>query len=65
MLFKALQRAFNNDEKFPTSSYEAKEKYTEALGLDYVKIDACINHCVLYWKESKNLDKCPKCHASR
>ena len=64
MLLKALQRAFNNDEKFPASSYEAK-KYTKVLGLDYVKIDACINHCVLYWKENKNLDKCSKCHASR
>jgi len=42
-----------------------QKKYTKALGLDYVKIDACINHCVLYWKENKDLDKCPKCHASR
>jgi len=64
ILLKALQRAFNNDEKFPASSYEAK-KYTKALGLDYVKIDACINHCVLFWKENEDLDKCPKCHASR
>ena len=63
-LLKALHRALNYDENFPENSYEAK-KYTRALGLDYVKIDACINHCILYWKENKGLDKCPKCDASR
>ena len=42
-----------------------QENTQPALGFDYVKIDACINQCVLYWKENKNLDKCPKCQASR
>jgi len=43
------------------------KKYTKALGLDYVKIDAWINHRILYQyqKENKNLDKCPKCYACR
>jgi hypothetical protein len=35
------------------------------LGLDYIKIDACENHCVLFWKEYEKLDICPKCKASR
>ena len=60
MLLRSLQRAFNNDENFPENSYEAK-KYTKALGLDYVKIDARINNCILYWKENRDLDECPKC----
>ena len=47
MLLKALHRALNYDENFPANSSEAK-KYTRALGLDYVKIDACINHCILH-----------------
>ena len=64
MLLRSLQRAFNNDENFPENSYKAK-KYTKPLGLDYVKIDACINHCILYWNENTKLDECPKCSVSR
>ncbi|XP_074267012.1 uncharacterized protein LOC141590313 [Silene latifolia] len=62
--FIVLHRAFNYDKNFPESAYEAK-KYTKALGLDYVKIDACINHCILFRKEFANEEKCPKCLASR
>ncbi|XP_074300953.1 uncharacterized protein LOC141632293 [Silene latifolia] len=64
MLLRALHRAFNYDKIFPESSYEAK-KYKKALGLDYVKIDACINHCVLFRKEFANEEKCPRCLSPR
>uniref|UniRef100_A0A803N837 Uncharacterized protein n=1 Tax=Chenopodium quinoa TaxID=63459 RepID=A0A803N837_CHEQI len=64
MLLNALHRAFNYDNNLPSSSYDAK-KYTKALGLDYVKIDACVNHCVLFRKEFANEVKCPKCSAPR
>jgi len=60
----ALHRALNYDENFLENSYEAK-KFTRNLAFDYVKIDACTNHWILYWKENENLDKCPKCYASR
>ena len=60
MLLRSLQRAFNTDANFSENSYEAK-KYTKALGLDYVKIDACINNCILYWKENRDIDEYPKC----
>ena len=50
MLLKSLHRAFNFDLSFPKNFYEIK-KYTKMLGLDYVKIDACVNHCALFWKE--------------
>uniref|UniRef100_A0A803KUJ5 Uncharacterized protein n=1 Tax=Chenopodium quinoa TaxID=63459 RepID=A0A803KUJ5_CHEQI len=56
--------AFNYDNNLPSISYDAK-KYTKALGLDYVKIDACVNHCVLFRKEFANEVKCPKCSAPR
>lgn len=64
LLLKALHMAFNYDASFPKCSYEAS-KYTKTLGLDYVKIDACINHCALFWKENEGKDECPKCGASR
>ncbi|XP_058775718.1 uncharacterized protein LOC131649992 [Vicia villosa] len=36
------------------------------LGLDYVKIDACANDCILYrGKDYENLDECPICEKSR
>ncbi|MED6220684.1 hypothetical protein PIB30_047170, partial [Stylosanthes scabra] len=46
------------------SVYEAK-KIVKDLGLHYVKIDACINNCILYRKEYSDLDKCPKCGEKR
>uniref|UniRef100_A0A803KV28 Uncharacterized protein n=1 Tax=Chenopodium quinoa TaxID=63459 RepID=A0A803KV28_CHEQI len=64
MLLNALHMSFNYDNNLPSSSYEAK-KYTKALGLDYVRIDACVNHCVLFRKEYANEVKCPKCLAPR
>ncbi|XP_048502675.1 uncharacterized protein LOC109135778 [Beta vulgaris subsp. vulgaris] len=63
-LLNALHKAFNYDVSFPKSSYEAK-KYTKDLGLNYVKIHACVNHCILYRKDYANIDACPICGESR
>jgi len=30
------------------------------LGLDYVKMDACPNDCILYYKGYKDIEVCPK-----
>ena len=35
------------------------------LGLDYKKIHACPNDCMLFWKDHKNDDFCNICKASR
>ncbi|XP_057535278.1 uncharacterized protein LOC130813461 [Amaranthus tricolor] len=48
----------------PTSYNEAK-KLIKDLGLDYYKIDACENDCILYWKEHEKLIECPTCGLSR
>jgi len=61
-LLKTLYKAFNYVDGFPKTSYEAK-KYTRALGLDYVKIDACVNRCILFRKEYALAKQCPKCGA--
>ena len=44
--------------------YEAK-KTISVLGLEYVKIHACPNDCILYRKEYKGLFECPTCGLSK
>ena len=47
MIIELLHDAFEHA-KIPESLYEAK-KTIRKLGLDYKKIDACPNDCMLYW----------------
>ena len=46
------------------SMYEAK-KTLNALGMEYEKIHACPNDCILYRNELKNASSCLTCGASR
>ena len=48
----------------PNSYYESK-KVIRDLGLDYTKIDACDNDCILYWREHANAQSCPTCRKPR
>lgn len=61
-LLKLQRQAFGTE--LPDSYYEAK-KLIKDLGLDFQKIDACQNDCILYWKEYENLNECPTCGLSR
>ncbi|KAL8162298.1 hypothetical protein V2J09_013787 [Rumex salicifolius] len=61
-LLKLQCEAYGNS--IPDSYYEAK-KLIKDLGLDYIKIDACRNDCILYWKEYENFSECPTCGSSR
>ncbi|XP_021723534.1 uncharacterized protein LOC110690931 isoform X1 [Chenopodium quinoa] len=45
--------------------YDACRKIVSELGLDYVKIDACPNDCIIYWRENSGAQECPKCKTSR
>jgi hypothetical protein len=47
----------------PTSTYLAK-KIICPLTLGVEKIHTCPDHCILYQKEHKFKDKCPRCNAS-
>ena len=47
------------------NTMEKVQRVVRDLGLDYIKIDACENHCVLFRKEYETLDICPICKASR
>ena len=44
---------------------EKVQKVVRDLGLDYQKMHACINDCVLFRKEYADMDKCPTCGDSR
>ena len=52
----------NNE--MPLSMYEAK-KTLNALGMEYEKIHACSNDCILYRNELKDASSCPTCGMSR
>ena len=52
----------NNE--LPLSMYEAK-KTLNALGMEYEKIHACPNDCILFRNELKDASSCPTCGASR
>ena len=52
----------NNE--LPLSIYEAN-KTLNALGMEYEKIHACPNDCILYRNELKNASSCPTCGDSR
>ena len=40
-------------------------KMAKGVGLGYVKIHACENDCILFWKEHAKKDVCPNCDTSR
>ncbi|RVW63238.1 hypothetical protein CK203_058658 [Vitis vinifera] len=54
--------SMNNE--IPLSMYEAK-KTLNALGMEYKKIHACPNDCILYRNELNDASSCPTCGMSR
>ena len=63
ILLELLKEAFPTT-KLPKNFYEAK-KMIKCLELGYIKIHACENDCILFWKEHANKDICPTCKTSR
>ncbi|XP_060200677.1 uncharacterized protein LOC132628944 [Lycium barbarum] len=63
MILDLLRDAFKFA-NIPNSFYEAK-KTIKKLCLDYVKINACPNDCMLYWEDDVNAETCKYCHTSR
>ncbi|KAK3179738.1 hypothetical protein Dsin_032923 [Dipteronia sinensis] len=63
-LLSALTDTFPDGNEMPSSMYEAKKTIT-ALGLEYEKIHACPNDCILYRNDYKDLSSCPICKESR
>ncbi|KAF5467964.1 hypothetical protein F2P56_012164 [Juglans regia] len=63
MLLKLLKTAFPKV-LLPDSFHDARS-LERGLGFTYIKIHACPNDCVLFYKENINKQECPKCKASR
>ncbi|XP_039116440.1 uncharacterized protein LOC120251851 [Dioscorea cayenensis subsp. rotundata] len=65
MILELLNDAFPNI-KIPRSFYDAKKTITK-LGLNYEKIHACPNNCMLYWGNTEDEERqiCKVCSTSR
>ncbi|XP_020085892.1 uncharacterized protein LOC109708518 [Ananas comosus] len=64
MLLEFLKDFLPADANIPKSYYEMKNIIKD-LGLQYIKIDACKNDCVLYRKSLEDATECPTCGESR
>ncbi|KAK9050828.1 hypothetical protein SSX86_030202 [Deinandra increscens subsp. villosa] len=53
-----------NDEKLPRNFYETK-KMLKPLEMPSQRIHVCKNHCMLYYGQFSDLDKCLVCHENR
>ena len=47
------------------SKYPDVKKIIKQLGMNYITYDACINDCILYWKDNANKVSCPNCSKPR
>lgn len=47
------------------ASFNSAKSIIKDLGLDYKKIHACPNDCMLYWGENEKLESCKTCSSSR
>lgn len=61
LLFKSI---LPKGETLPKSFYLARKLISD-LGLNYEKIDACPNDCMIYWKDRASFLFCPDCGESR
>ncbi|KAL0007409.1 hypothetical protein SO802_008911 [Lithocarpus litseifolius] len=64
LLLQVVQDLLPLDATLPKDCYGAK-KIIKDLGLGYEKIHACINDCMLFWKQDANLEACKFCGVSR
>lgn len=67
MLLEVLKDELSDDIHIPKNYYESKKQLRD-LGLECIKIDACPNDCMLYWKDKKrdeDKEKCDTCGVSR
>ncbi|XP_028954422.1 uncharacterized protein [Malus domestica] len=63
-LLELIKKMLPDGDCLPESCYKAK-KLINDLGLTYVKIDACPNNCMIYWKETAELTACSRLYMSK
>lgn len=57
-LLKELLPEWNN----LTASYAEMKNTIKDIGMDYIKYDACINNCMLFWKEHEHINEGARAH---
>jgi hypothetical protein len=63
-LLEVLRDMLPENNLIPETVYKAKTTL-KALGMEYEKIHAYPNDCILYRKEYVHATKCPTCNTSR
>jgi hypothetical protein len=63
-LLQLLGDILSEHNELPDSTYKAK-KLLCSLSMKVERIYACPNDCILYRNEYSDMNKCPKCKASR
>ena len=64
IVLELLKEMLPENNTLPICNYEVK-KFLCTMGLEYQKIHACPNGCVLYKDEFASLKTCPTCRLSR
>ncbi|XP_026396208.1 uncharacterized protein LOC113290830 [Papaver somniferum] len=62
-MLQLMRESFPEGCTLPENFTQCKKVLSD-LGLSYVKIDACPNDCMLYYKETADLESCKVCTAS-
>nr|XP_017227573.1 PREDICTED: uncharacterized protein LOC108203286 [Daucus carota subsp. sativus] len=63
-LLELIGSVLPNDHNLPTRYYDVK-KLVSGLNMGYQKIDACVNDCMLFYKEDSEKIYCDICNESR
>ena len=63
-LLEVVHNLLLEDNTLPKNYYKAK-KIPCLMGMEYQKIHACLNDCILYRHEFQEISKCPLCGTSR
>lgn len=65
MLLNFLKTQLLPKESSLPDCFNDAKKIVKDLGLSYEKIDACVNDCMLFWKDDEQLEHCKVCKAAR
>ncbi|GKB55209.1 putative transposase-associated domain-containing protein [Tanacetum coccineum] len=63
-LLRLIKKVLPAGNEMVEKTYQAK-KVMKLMGSGYKKIHVCINNCLLYWKNDKDLTACRTCGISR
>ncbi len=63
-VLELMKEMLPESNRLSSTLYDAKQ-LTKGLGLPYIKIHACENNCMLFYREDEKLTHCRECGSSR